>query len=110
MRSALAVEAKRVLINVTTGNAAFGPAVCSRAKEWVAYAEWSVGTTAGVVTVESAPYEGYLGTWQSLGTLTWTAADRADELNFTGFHLAIRFRVSTTVTGGTVTVWAGGRM
>ena len=110
MRSALVVEFKRVLTDVTTGNATFGSAICCRAKEWCCYAEWGTGTTAGVITVESAPHDAYTGTWQSLGTLTWTAADRIDQLNFTGLHGALRFRVSTPVTGGTVRVWAGGRM
>ena len=108
MRNTLIVW-KLALKDVTTGNSEIGPAITARASEWVVHAEWLAGTSAGAVTVESAPYEGYTGTWQSIGTLTWSAASKADGLNFTGLHGAIRMRVSTTVVGGTVRVHIGGR-
>lgn len=94
-----------LLVNATTGTATvtqLAPRLCRNA---VVYAVWGAGTNAGVITVESAHTTTYAGTWASLGTITWMAATKADLLALTGVHGAIRTRISTTVTGGTVSTY-----
>jgi hypothetical protein len=70
------------------------------------YVIWSAGTGAGVVTVETASTCDYAGTWGSLATVTWSAASKTDEVKVFGNTVCMRARISTTVTGGTVTVKA----
>ena len=82
-----------------------GAAYMSRCRETAVYIQWSAGTSAGVVTVESADNQNYAGTWASLGTKTWSAASSEDLVQITGIHGAIRTRISTTITGGTVSTF-----
>ncbi len=96
----------QLLNAVTTGSGSIGVGFMPRCRETAVYVQWSAGTSAGAVTIESAHDASYSGTWAPLGTVTWTAASKEDLLQITGIHLAIRARVSTTVTGGTVSVWA----
>lgn len=111
----LAIVAQRLIDALATQTAAqlaaatLGPGTATRAKEWVAYAKFGAGTTAGVVTVEAASDPNDAGTWASIGTLSWSAASKTEKLNFTGIHSAIRARISTNVVGGTVTVDIAGR-
>jgi hypothetical protein len=78
-------------------------------RELTVYATFDADSTAGVITVESAPHEDYTGTWASLGTITWAAADRCHALAITGVHLAVRIRISTAVSDGFVDIDAVGR-
>lgn len=87
----------------STGNGTAVDLQC-RTRETTVYASWSSGTSAGVVTVETAEDDGYTGTWASLGTISWSAASKQDVMQITGALRAVRARISTTVTGGTVTV------
>ena len=77
--------------------------VLSQTTEFVFYTTFSVGTTAGVVVYEGAPYDDYAGTWSNLATVTWATADTTHRTNVTGLHMALRARVTTTIVGGTVT-------
>lgn len=96
----LAIVNEKLLTNDTVGTGTIGPAKAARCKEWVAYVDFKVGTTAGTYKVESAPYDGYAGTWKSLGDLAWAAANAIVSLNFTGIHGAIRIRNTVAVAGG----------
>lgn len=95
----------RLLNAVTTGSATKGSGTMSQCRESVIYVQWSAGTDAGVVKIESAHDESYTGTWATLATITWSAASKEDVVQITGIHAAIKTRVSTTVTNGTVTTW-----
>ncbi len=66
---------------------------------------FGTGTSAGVITLETAPYAEYTGAWASLGTLTWSAADTVKYLRADGPVLAVRARISTAIVGGTVDVY-----
>lgn len=92
---------------VTTQNAAatIGSGMMSRCRETAIYIEWSAAVTAGAVVVESAFNEAYAGTWANLATVNWVSATRVDIVQITGVHGALRTRVSTTITGGTVNTW-----
>jgi len=74
--------------------------------------EWSAGTGAGVITLEEAGGNAgaaYAGTWSSITTVTWAAASSQECVHLgSGAYGAIRARISTTVTGGTVTVYGRG--
>jgi len=87
-----------------TASTVLGPAVCAQTQEGAFYVIFSPGVTAGVVEIEGAAYEGYTGTWSNLATVSWAAADRTHRVNYTGCHLCLRARISTTVDGGTVSV------
>lgn len=73
--------------------------------EHTIYVEWSAGVTAGVVTIETAPSNDYAGTWATMQTVSWVSASRVDRFSFTGAFGAVRTRVSTAITNGTVTTY-----
>jgi hypothetical protein len=87
----------------TTGD---GTAIDRRgAPTFTFFVEWSAGTSAGVITIEEAADATYTGTWSSLATVTWAVADSTEAVHLgPAPYGAIRARISTTVTGGTVTV------
>lgn len=96
-----------LLSGVTTGSStALGTGTMPNCRETAVYVVWGAGTNAGVVTIESSYDSAYTGTWASLATSTWASASKQDIVQITGIHGALRARVSTTVTGGTVSVFA----
>lgn len=69
-------------------------------RESAIYVQWTAGTTAGVVSIESAHDAAFTGTWAALTTATWATANKEDIIQITGIHGALRARVSTLVAGG----------
>jgi hypothetical protein len=67
--------------------------------------EGSAGIGAGAIQIESAATPDYTGTWSPVagGPITVPVSSQI-EVNFQGIFSALRARVSTNVTGGTVTV------
>ena len=98
-----------VLSAVTTGTSAEFDATNYKSVE--CWCEFSAGTSAGVVTLEGAARPGFTGAWVSLGTATQVASTvvRIPAATAGGAGNvaigAIRARVSTTIVGGTVTVF-----
>ncbi|HKQ90165.1 MAG TPA: hypothetical protein VJZ77_05755 [Blastocatellia bacterium] len=72
--------------------------------------EGSAGVGAGAVVIESASSPTYAGTWKLIAgpTTVVASAQIGDKSDFPPGHF-VRARVSTTVTGGTVTVYLNGR-
>lgn len=70
--------------------------------------DWSAGCSAGAVTIEHASHAAYAGTWSSLAVVAWSAAGRQDVVQILGITGVIRARISTTIVGGTVSVYAFG--
>lgn len=77
-------------------------------RETVAHVVFSAGAAAGTVLIEGAHDAGYSGTWATLATINWAAASRVHQANITGVHLALRARISSAITGGTVDVYLTG--
>jgi subtilase family serine protease len=77
-----------------------------RCRETAVYVVWGAGTGAGVITVETAHDASYAGTWAPLATVTWSAANKEDVVQFSGAYETVRSRISTNVTGGTVDTYA----
>ena len=75
----------------------------------VLYVSWSAGCSAGVLVVETAASASYAGTWAPLATVTWSAASKTDIVQIIAPVEALRVRISTPISGGTVTVTATGR-
>lgn len=75
----------------------------SRCKEKTVYIQWSAGVSAGVVILETASVSTYAGTWAPLVTIPWTAASKEDVVQVSGVMMTLRTRISTVITGGTVT-------
>ncbi len=88
----------------TTGTV-IGPGFMPRCRESAVYVQWSAGVNAGAVVLESAHDPNYTGTWAPLVTVTQTGTSREDIIQVTGIHAAVRTRVGTGVTGGTVSTW-----
>lgn len=74
-------------------------------QELVIYIVFAAGSAAGTVLVEAAHDGTYTGTWSVLSTVNWAAASRVHHVAITGCHLAVRVRVSSDITGGSVTIF-----
>lgn len=73
-------------------------------EDLVIYAVWSAGGSGGVLSIEEATTDDYAGTWSVITTVTQAGASQTDAVHLSGAFKAIRARLSTGVTGGTVTV------
>jgi len=65
----------------------------------------SVGVSAGVITFETAHVPEYTGVWSPVSAssiITVTVADSETIVFFNGLLTAIRARISTVITGGTI--------
>ena len=69
------------------------------------YIEWGAGTGAGVVQIEEAPHAEYAGTWAPVQELTWAQASVTDAVHLTGAYAALRVRITTGVTGGSINAY-----
>lgn len=97
----------RLLIDALTAQNASGTigiADAANSREWGFYVEFSSGSAAGVVLIETASDENYAGTWAVLSTVTWSAQSKSHYVALTGVFRAIRARISSAVTTGTVNV------
>lgn len=72
------------------------------------HTEFSAGTTAGQVLIETASSRDYAGTWAVLATINWAAASKSHYTAITGAARVIRARISTAIADGTVYVRAVG--
>lgn len=70
------------------------------------YVSFDHTAAAGTVLIESAPSRNYAGTWVTEGTVTWSAIDKTHRVSTNLLTGAMRARISSTVTSGTVTVTA----
>lgn len=75
--------------------------------EYTFYVQFSAASAAGTVLVETSfPKDGsYSGTWATIATITWAANTSQKYASVTGVFSALRLRVSSTVTSGTVSGW-----
>ena len=108
-RSEQTLVVKKLVDALSAQNATgtvLGPAFAAQGREITFYVVFGPGTSAGAVMVESAHDPAYTGTWAQQGsTVTWAAASRVHTVSITGAFLALRARISTGITGGTVTVF-----
>lgn len=84
--------------------ASLDPVVGSKAEGTLIIVTFGAGTSAGVVLIEGAASPNFTGTWATLATINWAAANRAHETFISGGFLARRVRISTAIVGGTVNV------
>jgi hypothetical protein len=68
------------------------------------YVVWDHTSAAGSVVVETAHSPTYAGTWANLATANWSAIDKITSISISGYA-AVRVRIATAVTTGTVDVW-----
>lgn len=99
-----------IMLNAASASNATGTVIgsgtMSRCRESAVYIQWGPGTTAGGITVETAHDQAFTGTWATLGSaVAWSVASKEDVVQITGINGAIRTRISTLVTGGTVSTW-----
>lgn len=86
-----------------------GPALCAANQAFAFHVKWGTGVTAGVVKIEAADDAAYTGTWANLATVTFAGtAPNQDVVQVSGTGAAMRARISTAVSNGTVTVVAVG--
>lgn len=90
----------------TTGSASVVVAGVGEYAAFVVQWENGTGLSAGVVTIEASADPSYAGTWAPLATVAYVGAtNHCDIVNLTGTFLVLRARISTTVVGGTVSVY-----
>jgi hypothetical protein len=67
------------------------------------HVRWNEGVQVGEVTVEVADEVTYTGAWKSVAVVTFAGqAPYQDFVTVTGPHAAYRHRITTQVTGGSV--------
>ena len=76
----------------------------SKATGTVVYVTFGAGTTGGTVLIEGAADPAYPGTWATLATINWVAANRVHETFISGAFLGRRVRISSAILTGTVDV------
>lgn len=64
----------------------------------------SAGVATGAIQVETSDNSAYSGTWVAQGSAVTVVASAEAQVTITGVFTAVRARISTTVTGGTVSV------
>ena len=75
--------------------------LAGQALEYTFYFVFSAGAGAGVAVLETAHDPSYSGTWATIGTFTWAAADKVHYIALTQAVAALRIRFTSNVTGGT---------
>jgi hypothetical protein len=68
------------------------------------YVTGNGAVSAGAVQLETAPNSTYTGTWAALGAAVTVVANAVAVATIQACPKAIRARITTPVTGGTVTV------
>lgn len=103
-------ETKTVVLQnaQTTGNG--GTFEMDECRDAVIYIRSNGTTTAGAVQVEE-DFDGTATTWAAIGSaITVTGTNNVQAVHLSsGCYVRVRARISTTVTGGTVTCTAVGR-
>lgn len=74
-------------------------------RELVIYVVFDATAAAGSIVVEAAHDATFTGVWSTLSTVAWAAGNRVHHVAITGCHLAVRVRVASAVTSGTVTIY-----
>lgn len=90
----------------STGIGVMPESICGQYVESTFYIDFDHTSAAGTVLIESAPYRNYAGTWVTEATVSWAAIDKAHRVSLTMLTGAMRARISSAVTSGTVTVRA----
>jgi hypothetical protein len=72
----------------------------------IVYINFGAATTAGTFVVEVSHDPDFTGTWETIGTVAWAAANSAKSVTVNGPHQAMRVRSSVAVVGGSANVWA----
>ncbi len=68
------------------------------------YIEFDHTSAAGQVLIETASETTYTGTWAILATVNWAAIDKCHYVAVTGAFRALRARIASAITSGTVNV------
>ncbi len=79
---------------------------CGLFVESTLYVSFDHTSSAGTVLIESAPSSDYTGTWVTEATVTWAAIDKTHRVSINAILGALRARITSAVTSGTVTVTA----
>lgn len=80
--------------------------VCGKQVESTFYVAFDANASAGQVVIESAPFRNYAGTWVVESTVNFTTASTAHRVSLTLLSGALRARIASAITDGTVTVTA----
>jgi hypothetical protein len=99
------------LINAQSAQDTVGNVGISEAAQMTEYGIDVVfnGTAAGgAVVIEAAHTPDFAGTWAVLSTVTFAAANKCHHVAITGVFRTLRARISSAITGGTVSVYLTG--
>jgi len=73
--------------------------------EFTLYVKFSTGAAAGAVVIETAWDQADPDTWANIGTVSWAAEKKTHYVSVTGVFSALRVRISSAVTSGTIDAW-----
>ena len=105
------VFALRTIINAKTAQNEVGyyPEIMNgKYIESTLYVVFDGTAAAGTVVVETANDRDYAGTWANIGTVTFASASKQHYVSVTGVFAAIRVRISSAITSGTISAYAIG--
>ena len=72
------------------------------------YVVFDSSAAAGAVVIETAHSRDYAGTWANIGTVTFASASKEHYVSVTGVFAAVRVRISSAITSGTISAYAIG--
>lgn len=96
----------KVMSLVTTGTKSLDLNSSTKATKITVWVVFAAFTTAGTLVVEGAHDEAYAGTWETLGTIAWSAASTNKSITVSGPFHAVRVRWTANVVGGLAEVYA----
>jgi len=67
---------------------------------------FSAGTSAGTIVIESAHDPAFAGTWHIEATIAWAVVSSYKHASIVGPRKALRYRISVAIVGGTVDIYA----
>lgn len=103
---------KQIMNALTALNATsdvLNPADVGNCKEVTFYLVFSAGAAAGAVQIEESAIEGYAGTWAPIGSAVTFGNDVQKTVKASGVNMFVRARISSAITGGTVTIYTVGK-
>lgn len=87
------------LVNLNDVSEVLGPGRLGTAKETLITITWPSDSASGQLEFEGSDDGTFTGSWANLASIPWTAANKKDQVRYTGGQSYVRLRVSTPVTG-----------
>lgn len=87
------------LVSINDATEVVGPGRLRGCTEVLFTVTFPPGSTVGQLELEGSDDGSFTGTWNNLGSVPWTAANKKEQIRFTGAESFLRMRCSTAVDG-----------